>query len=133
MGLDTSNLAAKPDLASLKSEVHQIDREKIKTVCVDASKISNVVENDVTKKTVYDKLITRVNAIDTSKFVLKTPYSIDKSGLEKKIDNTDKKILIPVDLLEKQVITLKLLRFKVKYLILLLLMLLRIRYAKLVI
>ena len=133
MGLDTSNLAAKPDLASLKSEVHQIDREKIKTVCVDASKISNVVENDVTKKTVYDKLITRVNAIDTSKFVLKTPYSIDKSGLEKKIDNTDKKILIPVDLLEKQVITLKLLRFKVKYLILLLLMLLRIRYANLVI
>ena len=133
MGLDTSNLAAKPDLASLKSEVHQIDREKIKTVCVDASKISNVFENGVTKKTVHDKLITKVNAIDTSKFVLKTPYSIDKSGLEKKIDNTDKKILIPVDLLEKQVITLKLLRFKVKYLILLLLMLLRIRYAKLVI
>ena len=133
MGLDTSNLAAKPDLASLKSEVHQIDREKIKTVCVDASKISNVVENDVTKKTVYDKLITRVKAIDTSKFVLKTPYSIDKSGLEKKIDNTDKKILIPVDLLEKQVIMLKLLRFKMKYLIMLLLMLLRIRYTKLVI
>ena len=133
MGLDTSNLAAKPDLASLKSEVHQIDREKIKTVCVDASKISNVVENDVTKKTVYDKLITRVNAIDTSKFVLKTPYSIDKSGLEKKIDNTDKKILIPVDLLEKQVIMLKLLRFKMKYLIMLLLMLLRIKYTKLVI
>ena len=133
MGLDTSNLAAKPDLASLKSEVHQINREKIKTVCVDASKISNVVENDVTKKTVYDKLITRVNAIDTSKFVLKTPYSIDKSGLEKKIDNTDKKILIPVDLLEKQVIMLKLLRFKMKYLIMLLLMLLRIRYIKLVI
>ena len=133
MGLDTSNLAAKPDLASLKSEVHQIDREKIKTVCVDASKISNVVENDVTKKTVYDKLITRVNAIDTSKFILKTPYSIDKSGLEKKIDNTDKKILIPVDLLEKQVIMLKLLRFKMKYLIMLLLMLLRIRYTKLVI
>ena len=133
MGLDTSNLAAKPDLASLKSEVHQINREKIKTVCVDASKISNVVENDVTKKTVYDKLITRVNAIDTSKFVLKTPYSIDKSGLEKKIDNTDKKILIPVDLLEKQVIMLKLLRFKMKYLIMLLLMLLRIRYTKLVI
>ena len=133
MGLDTSNLAAKPDLASLKSEVHQIDREKIKTVCLDASKISNVVENNVTKKTVYDKLITRVNAIDTSKFVLKTPYSIDKSGLEKKIDNTDKKILIPVDLLEKQVIMLKLLRFKMKYLIMLLLMLLRIRYTKLVI
>ena len=133
MGLDTSNLAAKPDLASLKSEVHQIDREKIKTVCVDASKISNVFENGVTKKTVHDKLITKVNAIDTSKFVLKTPYSIDKSGLEKKIDNTDKKILIPVDLLEKQVIMLKLLRFKMKYLIMLLLMLLRIRYTKLVI
>ena len=76
MGLDTSNLAAKPDLACLKSEVHKIDREKIKTVCVDASKISNVFENDVTKKTVYNKSITKVNAIDTSKFVLKTPYKL---------------------------------------------------------
>ena len=35
------------------------------------------------KKTVYDKLITMVNAIDTSGFALKTQYNTDKSGLGK--------------------------------------------------
>ena len=33
------------------------------------------------KKTLYDKLITKVNAIDTSGFLLKSQYSTDKSGL----------------------------------------------------
>ena len=31
----------------------------------------------------YDKLITKVNAIDTSGFALKTQYNTDKSGLGK--------------------------------------------------
>ena len=35
------------------------------------SKLSNVVKNDVVKKTVYDKLVAKVNNIDTSDFVLK--------------------------------------------------------------
>ena len=38
----------------------------IKTVPVDLSKLSNVVNNDVDKKTVYDKLVTKVSSIDTS-------------------------------------------------------------------
>ena len=37
------------------------------------------------KKTVYDKLLAKVNNIDTSDFVLKTKYNSDKSELEKKI------------------------------------------------
>ena len=37
------------------------------------------------KKTVYDKLIPKVNNIDTSDFVLKTKYIADKTELEKKI------------------------------------------------
>ena len=36
----------------------------------DLSKLSNVVKNDVVKKDVYNKLVTKVNAIDTSGFVL---------------------------------------------------------------
>ena len=40
-------------------------------VPVDLSKLSDVVKNDVVKKTVYDKLVTKVNSIDTSEFVLK--------------------------------------------------------------
>ena len=38
----------------------------------DLSKVSNVVKNDVAKKTVYDKLVANVDNIDTSDFVLKT-------------------------------------------------------------
>ena len=40
------------------------------------------------KKTVYDKLVAKVNNIDTSKFVLKTKYDTDKSKLENKIPDT---------------------------------------------
>ena len=51
------------------------------------SKLSDVVKNDVVKKTVYDKLVAKVNNIDTSDFVLKTKYQTDKTELEKKIPN----------------------------------------------
>ena len=40
------------------------------------------------KKTVYDKLVTEVNSIDTSRFVLKTKYDTVKSELENKIPDT---------------------------------------------
>ena len=49
------------------------------------SKLSDVVKNDVVKKTVYDKLVAKVNNIDTSDFVLKTKYNTDKTELENKI------------------------------------------------
>ena len=49
-GVDTSKLAAKFDLVSLKAEVDKIDVDKLKTVSVDSSKLSNVVNNEVVKK-----------------------------------------------------------------------------------
>ena len=36
------------------------------------------------KKAVYDKLITKINNIDTSGIVLKTKYNTDESDFEKK-------------------------------------------------
>ena len=36
------------------------------------SKLGDAVKNDVVKNTVYDKLVAKVNSIDTSRFVLKT-------------------------------------------------------------
>ena len=57
-------------------------------VLVDLSKLSDVVKNDVVKKTVYDKLAAKVNSIDTSAFVLKTKYDTDKLELENKVPNT---------------------------------------------
>ena len=42
------------------------------------------------KKTIYDKLVAKVNNIDTSGFILKTKYDTDKSELENNIaDVTD--------------------------------------------
>ena len=49
-GVDTSKLVVKSDLASLKTEIDKTDVDKLKTVPVDLSKLSNVVNNDVVKK-----------------------------------------------------------------------------------
>ena len=46
----------------------------------------------LSKKTVHENLVTKVNNIYISGFVLKTKYDTDKSDLEKKICITDKKI-----------------------------------------
>ena len=51
-------------------------------------KLSNVLKNDVIKKDVYDKLVAKVNSIDTSGFVLKTKYDTDKLELENKTPDT---------------------------------------------
>ena len=77
------------------------------------AKLSNVVKNDVVKKTDYnakvtsiegqiagitkntiDNLadITKLKAVDTSSFVLKTKLESDLTTLENKIDTVDKKI-----------------------------------------
>ena len=83
--VDTSRFALKTNLASLKTEVDKLDIDKLAPVPVDLSKLSDVVKNDVVKKTVYDKLVAKVNNIDTSDFVLKIKYQTDKTELEKKI------------------------------------------------
>ena len=60
-------------------------------------------------KTVCDKLVTNKNNIDTSGYVLKTKYNIEKSHLEKKISDTDKKIDTS-ELVKKYTIILKLVK-----------------------
>ena len=96
------------------ANVDEWDIDKLKTVSIDLSKLSNVVNSDV-KKTEYDKLVTKDNAIDTSEFVL-IICSTAKLGLEKKIN--DKKYLLLADLLKKATIQ-RSLRLKVKHLVLL--------------
>ena len=49
----------------------------------------------------YDKLVAKVNNIATSGFVLKTKYDIDKSDLEKQINDADKKIPDTSELVRK--------------------------------
>ena len=56
----------KPNLSSLKTEVDKLDINKLVPVPVDLSKLSDVVKNYVVKKTVYDKLVAKVNRTDTN-------------------------------------------------------------------
>ena len=65
----------------------KIDIDKLKPVPNDLAKLSNVVKNDVVKKTEYSKLVTKVDNIDTIEFVLKAAYDTEKSDLEKKISD----------------------------------------------
>ena len=85
---DTSSFALKTNLANLKTEVDKLDINKLVPVPVDLSKLSDVVKNDVVKKTVYDKLVTKVNNIDARDYVLMTKHSTDKTELENKIPDT---------------------------------------------
>ena len=48
------------------------------------SKLSDVVKNNAVKIALYNKLVAKVNNVDTSEFALKTKYQIDKAELEKK-------------------------------------------------
>ena len=111
--VDVSSFVSKTNLVALKTEVDKIDADKLKTVPVDLAKLSNVVDNDVVKKTDYnakvtniesqiagvtkntlDNLgnITKLKAIDTSNSVLKTKLASDVTTLENEIDTVDKKI-----------------------------------------
>ena len=48
-----SSFASKNNLATLKTEVDKIDVDKLKTAPVDLPKLTNTIENDLVKKTVY--------------------------------------------------------------------------------
>ena len=100
--IDTSSFALKTNLANLKTEVDKLDLGKLVPIPDDFSKLSNAVKNDVAKKTVYNKLVAKVDKIDTSGFVLKTKYNT-------KITELENKPLILVVLLKKLIIILKLL------------------------
>ena len=85
--VDTSSFALKSNLASLKTEVDKLDIDKLVPLQVDLGKLSDEVKSDV-KKTVYDKLVVKVNNIDTSRLVLKNEYDTDKTELKNKIPDT---------------------------------------------
>ena len=111
--VDVSSFASKTNLAALKTEVDKINTDKLKTAPTDLAKLTNAVENDVVKKTDYntnvtsieaqiagltkntiDNLadITKLKAIDTYSFVLKTKFSADINTSDDKIDGVEKKI-----------------------------------------
>ena len=110
--VDTSSFASKTNLAALKTEGDKIDIDKLKAGPTDLAKLTNAVENDLVKKTVYNTKVTSIegqiagltkNAIDnladitklkatnTNSFVLKTKPASDVTTLENKTYTVDKK------------------------------------------
>ena len=79
---DVSSFASKTNLAALKTEVDKIDVDKLKTVPDDLAKLSNVVKNEVVKKTDFS----------ADNYVTRTKFSTDTNALDDKIDKVDKKI-----------------------------------------
>ena len=80
--VDVSSYATKTNLAALKTEVDKIDIDKFKTVPGDLAKLSNVVKNEVVKKTNF--------SVDN--YVTRTKFSTDTNALDDKIDKVEKKI-----------------------------------------
>ena len=59
----------------MKSKVDKLDVDKIQFVLVDLKKLIDEVDNDVVKKVIYDELVEKLNAIDTSGRVNKTGFN----------------------------------------------------------
>ena len=102
----------KTELAGLKTKVDDINVEKPKNVPADLTKLSNLVDNGLVKNTVYDKLLTKVNTIDTriprtSVSVTKIQFDSYKLDLEKKTEDFNKKIPSTSGLVNKRIITQK--------------------------
>ena len=79
---DVSSFASKTNLAALKTEVDKIVVDKLKTVPDDLAKLSNLVKNEVVKKTDFS----------ADDYVKKTRFSGDIISLDDKIDKVEKKI-----------------------------------------
>ena len=131
--IDASGFASKTNLAALKTEVHKIDTDKLKTVPNDLAKLSNVVTNEFVKKTdsntkipnietqiivanknaldnLADMKITKAKTADTTNFVTRTKVSTDTNALDDKIDKVEKKIPDVTSFLKKQIVILRLLK-----------------------
>ena len=79
---DVSSFATKTNLAALKTKADKIDVGKLKTVPDDLAKLSNVVKNEVVKKTDFSP----------DNYVMRFKFSTNTNALDDKIDKFDKKI-----------------------------------------
>ena len=111
--VDVSSFASKTNLVALKTEVDEIDADKLNTTLADLARLTNAIEHDVVKKTDYNRKvtsieaqiagltkntidnladITKLKAIDTNSFVTRTKSPADTNALDDKIDGVGKKI-----------------------------------------
>ena len=86
--LDIDKLKNVPSgLRSLKIKIDKLDIGKLETTPAELIKLSNVVKNDVFKKTEHDELVKKVNAIQTTN----TSNLVKKIDYNTKINETENK------------------------------------------
>ena len=73
----------------LKLDIDDLDVDKLKTDPVDLQKLSNAVEKEVAKKTVFEELVKKGNAI----------YTINTSAIAQKLTRLKKKFLTMINIL----------------------------------
>ena len=103
--VDVSSFELKSNLVSLKTKIDKINAGKLKTVPVDLAKLSNVVRNDLVKKTEYNKLILILQIL-----LKKNKYEKDGTDFEDKINKITKNYLMLLVWLKKQILIPKLLK-----------------------
>ena len=67
--VDVSSFSSKTNLASLKTEVDELYIAKLTAAPNDLAKLNNEAKNDAVKNTEYNKLVTKVDNIDTTGFL----------------------------------------------------------------
>ena len=93
---DVSSFASKTNLAALKTEVDKTDVAKLKTVPDDLAKLSNVVKNEVVKKTDFS----------ADSYITRTKFSTDTNALDDETDKVDQKIPNVSNLATKSSVTI---------------------------
>ena len=110
--VDTSDLAKMVNLANLKSEVYNLDIGKLQTTHVDLSRLSDVVKNEVVKKTVHDELVKKVKAIKSTSNLVKyksTPLDtrnvVKTSDYDTKLDEIENESLVMIKIISISLLT----------------------------
>ena len=96
--VDTSRFSLKTNLANSKTEVDKLDINKLASVLVDLSKLSDVVKNDVVKETDYNAKITEIE----NKFT-----GISNLATKTALNTLKIKYMILVVLLKRKILILK--------------------------
>ena len=82
---------------NLKTKVDELDVRKLKIIPMNFKKLNNIVTKELVKKTVYNKLNTKINYLenkisDVSTLFQSNQYNVRKQNLEKKIGDVKNKI-----------------------------------------
>ena len=88
LGIDTSTLAAKYDLVSLKAQVDKLDIDKLKSVATNLNNLKNKADKlDIGKLKTTPVVLSKLSSVVKNEVVKKTAYNAKIKNIEDKIPN----------------------------------------------